>query len=274
MKRLINPALAVALLALASACQKVDRVEVKPSSFTATESGQAVTLTPTALSADGKPVEGVKFEFSTSDERVATVDAAGTVTAAKTGAATITVKSGERSAKVPVEVIVPATIVVKDAPFTLMGLGSTATLEAQVQDETGRGVPGAQVDFATADPQIAEVSGTTLTAKAEGTTTLKATSGGVEESFDVTVKLPEVASLAFEGAPANLKVGEIVQFAVAAKGTDGAAINGVTAMFTSSNEKLAIVDATGKVTAVKPGAVTITAKSGDQSTETKLTIKK
>ena len=40
------------------------------------------------------------------------------------------------------------------------------------------------------------------------------------------------------------------------------------------NEKLATVDATGKVKAVKVGAVTITAKSGDKSAETKSTIKK
>jgi uncharacterized protein YjdB len=274
MKKFLNPVVAVAILVLASACQSVDRIDVEPSSFTATEPGQSVTLKPTAMTKDGKPVEGAKFEFSTSDERVATVDATGKVTAGKTGSAVITIKSGEKSAKATVDVSIPATIAVKNAPFNLVGVGTTATLEAQVQDETGKAIPGAKVDFAVADPQIAEVSGTTLTAKSVGATSLKATSGGLEQSFDVSVKLPEVDSIAFEGAPESLKVGESVQLAVAAKAADGKAINGATATFTSSNEKLATVDATGKVTAVKPGAVTITAKSGEKTAETKLTIKK
>ena len=127
--------------------------------------------------------------------------------------------------------------------------------------------------FASADPKIAEVSGNTVTAKGVGTTTVTATSGALKQAIEVTVKLPEVASIAFEGAPANLKVGQ-THAQRSPPRPRRAAIAGVTPTFTSSNAKIATVDATGKVTAVKVGAVTITAKSGDKTADAKITIKK
>jgi hypothetical protein len=274
MKRLMNPVVAVALITLVSACKKVDRIEVEPKTVAFTEAGKKEALKATAVTADGQPVEGVKFEFSSSDPKVATVDGNGTVVAVKSGSASIEIKGNEKSAKVPVEVSIPAAIVVKGAPITLTGVGTTATIDAQVQDDAGRPVQGAAVELASADANIAEVSGNTVTAKGAGTTSLTATSGALRQQVEVTVKLPEVASVAIEEAPATLKVGQSVALKIAAKAADGAAIAGVTPTFTSSNAKLATVDATGNVKAVKPGVVTITAKSGDKTADAKITIKK
>jgi hypothetical protein len=271
--KLFKPVVAVALLTLVSACKKVDRIEVEPKSVTFSEAGKKESLKATAVTADGQPVEGVKFEFTSSDPKVATVDGNGTVVAVKSGSASVDITGSDKSAKVPVEVSIPAAISVK-GPITLMGLGSTATVDAAVQDDAGREVKDAQVELASADPKIAEVSGKTVTAKGVGATSLTATSGALRQQIEVTVKLPEVGSIAFEGAPANMKVGESVKLKVAAKGADGAAIAGTTPTFTSSNAKLATVDATGTVKALKPGAVTITAKNGDKTADTKITIKK
>ena len=274
MKRLFNPAVAVALLTLVSACTKVERIEVEPKTVSFTEAGKKETLKASAVTAEGKPVENVKFEFSSSDTKVATVDANGTVVAVKSGKATIEVKGSEKSAKVPVEVSIPGAIVVKNNAIALTGIGTTATIDAQVQDDTGQPIQGAAVEFTSADANVAEVSGNTVTAKGPGKTQVTATSGALRQAVDVTVALPEVASVAIDGAPATMKVGESVELKVSAKAADGAAIAGVTPTFTSSNEKLATVDATGKVTAVKVGAVTISAKSGDKTADTKITIKK
>lgn len=274
MKRLLNPAVAVALLTLVSACKKVDHIEVAPKDLSFSEANKKEQVKASAVTEDGKPVEGVKFDFSSSDPKVATVDANGTVIAVKSGSATIEVKGGDKSAKVPVEVSIPGAIVLKGGPIALTGLGTTATVDAQVQDDAGRPVQGATVELASADTNVAEVSGNTVTAKGPGTTQITATSGALRQQVEVTVKLPEVASVAFDGAPATLKVGETADLKVTAKSAGGEAIAGVTTAFTSSNEKLATVDATGKVTAVKVGAVTITAKSGDKTAETKITIKK
>lgn len=271
--KLFNPVVAVALLTCVTACKKVERIEVEPKTVSLTEAGKKETLKATAVTADGKPMEGVKFEFASSDPKVATVDAKGTVVSVKSGSATVEIKGGDKSAKVPVEVSIPAAINVK-GPIALTGVGSTATVDATVQDDAGRPVNDAQVELTSADPNIASVSGKTVTAKGVGTTSLTATSGALRQQIEVTVKLPEVSSIAFEGAPANMKVGESATLKVAAKGADGAAIAGVTPTFTSSNEKIATVDATGTVKALKVGAVTITAKSGDKTADTKITIKK
>jgi len=271
--KLFNPVVAVALLTLVSACKKVDRIEVEPKSVTFTEAGKKELLKPTALTADGQPVEGVKFEFASSDPKVATVDANGAIVAVKSGSASVDVKASEKAAKVAVEVSIPAAITVK-GPITLSGLGSTATVDATVQDDAGRTVKDAQMELASADPKIAEVSGMTVTAKGVGTTSLTATSGALRQQVEVTVKLPEVASIAFDDAPANIKVGQSATLKIAAKGADGAAIAGVAPAFTSSNAKIATVDATGTVKALKAGTVTITAKSGDKTADTKIAIKK
>lgn len=274
MKRLFNPLMAASIVLLASACQKLERIEVKPEKVQLSEAGQAVTLAARGLTADGEPVEKAEFEFSSSDAKVATVDATGKVSAVKSGTAGITVKSGEKSALTPVEVVIPSAITVKGAPFTLTGLGSEAVVESEVQDDAGRPVKEAKLEYAAADANVVAVEGNKLVAKAVGTTSVTVSSGKLKQSFDVTVKLPEVDAVAFETVPATLKVGESAALAVVAKGTDGASIQGVSFTFTTSDEKVATVDAAGKVTAVKAGAVTIKAEGGSKATEAKLTIKK
>ncbi len=273
MKRLLNPVMVVAVLTLASACKKVERIEVEPKSVALNTPSQKETLKVTAVTADGKPVDGVKFEFSSADKNVATVDAQGTVIAVKSGSTTVEVKGNDKSTKVPVEVSIPSKIVTK-GPITLTGIGTKATIDAQVQDDAGHPIKDAKVEFGSADPKIAEVAGNTVTATGVGTTQVTATAGALRQTLEVTVKQPEVAALAIEGAPADLKVGQSATLNVTAKAADGNTIAGVTPTFTSSNEKLATVDATGKVTAVKVGAVTITAKSGDKTADAKITIKK
>ena len=272
--KLFNPLMAASLVLLASACAKVERIQVKPEKLALSEAGQVLTLSARGMTADGKPVEKAEFQFSTSDAKVATVDATGKVTAVKSGSAAITIKSGEVSAQAPVEVSIPTAILIKGAPFTLTGLGSETVVEAEVQDDAGRAVKEAKLEFSAADANVVRLEGNKLVAKAPGTATLTATSGKLKQTFDVTVKLPEVDAVAFEPMPATLKVGESASLAVVAKGTDGAAIQGVSFTYTTSNEKIATVDATGKVTAVKTGAVTIKAEGGSKAAETKLTIKK
>jgi uncharacterized protein YjdB len=92
----------------------------------------------------------------------------------------------------------------------------------------------------------------------------------------VTVKLPEAAAVAIDTALVTLKVGESAQLNAVAKAADGAVITGVSYTFSSSNDKLAIVDETGKVTGVKPGVatITVTVKNGEKTAEAKITVKR
>ncbi|ATB27042.1 alpha-fucosidase [Melittangium boletus DSM 14713] len=275
MKKLFTPFVAVSVVLFGSACQKVEKIAVTPSKVALSEAGQTAQLAPQALTGEGEPVQKATFEFASSDGQVATVDPLGKVTAVKSGSATITVKSAEVSATTPVEVVIPSTLVLQGAPLTLTGLGSEGALTAEVKDDAGRTVPDAKVELSSADANVVAVEGNTLKAKAVGTTTVTATSGALKQTAEVTVKLPDVDTVAFtETVPATLKVGESAALAVVAKGTDGASIQGVSFTFTTSDEKIATVDAEGKVQAVKPGSVTIKAEGGSKAAETKLTIKK
>ena len=274
MKSLFNPLMAASVVMLASACAKVERIEVKPAKVELSEAGQSVALSAQALTADGKAVEKAELAFVSTNTKVATVDATGKVTAVKSGSANISVTSGEVSAAAPVEVVIPSAILIKGAPFTLTGLDSEAVVEAEVQDDAGRAVKDAKLEYTAADANVVQVDGNKLVAKAVGTAKVTAKAGKLTQEFEVSVKLPEVDAVAFETVPASLKVGESAPLAVVAKGADGAAIKGVSFTYTTSNEKIATVDASGNVTAVKAGAVTIKAEGGSKATEAKLTIKK
>ncbi|XXF76010.1 Ig-like domain-containing protein [Myxococcaceae bacterium GXIMD 01537] len=274
MKRIYAPLMTAALVVLAAGCKKVETVDVKPATSTLTEAGQTASLQARGLTKDGEAVEKAQFTFASSDPAVATVDANGVVSAVKSGSATITAKTEEKSGAASIEVVIPSAIVIEGGPVTLTGLGTKAELKGQVQDDASRPVADAKVEYTSADAQIVEVKDNTLVAKAVGSTTVKATSGKLEQTVQVTVKLPDVAELAFDTVPATLKVGESAPLVVVAKAADGAAIQGVTFAFTTSDEKVATVDASGKVTAVKAGAVTITAAGGSKSAETQLTIGK
>lgn len=274
MKKLLTPVLTAALLVLATGCKKVERVEVTPPTSKLSEAGQTVALKASALTKDGEPVEKAQIQFASSDPTVATVDAKGQVSALKSGSATITVKADEKSGAASIEVVIPSAIVLKDPPSTLTGLGSQAKVEAHVQDDAGRPVEDAKVELASADANIVEVKDNTLVAKAVGIAKVTATSGKLQQAFDVEVKLPDVAELAFDTVPAALVVGESAPLVVVAKAVDGAAIQGITVAYTTSDEKVATVDGTGTVTAVKAGAVTITAAGGSKTAEAKLTIAK
>ena len=71
---------------------------------------------------------------------------------------------------------------------------------------------------------------------------------------------PKVSSVTVTGPASNaLKINGAVAFTAAAKDSSGTAITGKTFTFTSSDENIASVDSSGKVTAKRFGKVTITA---------------
>jgi hypothetical protein len=73
---------------------------------------------------------------------------------------------------------------------------------------------------------------------------------------------PKVSSITVTGPSTNsLKLNEAVGFSAIAKDSSGAVITGKTLAWTSSDEKIATVDSSGKVTAKHFGTVTISASA-------------
>lgn len=81
--------------ATVTVAQRVSAVAVMPPPADSVVAGDTLRLSAEAFDANGHPVAGAEFEWSSSDAAVATVDAAGLVTAVRSGTATITASAGE-----------------------------------------------------------------------------------------------------------------------------------------------------------------------------------
>jgi uncharacterized protein YjdB len=235
-----------------------------------------VVLKATPKDADGKAVEGVAVAFSTSDVKVATVDAAsGKVTAVDSGDAKISAGvEGKISVDVPVKVSIPASVSLAPAEVKLDGVGAKATVVAKVLDSKGREIPTAQVAWESGNPAVATVVGGEITAVGGGAAQVFAVAAGVRAPVAVTVAVPQVAAIDVEKKIPDIKVGATHKLKVAAKDAQGKEIPGLTLTFTSADPKIATVDATGMVTAVAKGKTKVTVAAGEKNATVEIKVKK
>lgn len=156
------------------------------------------------------------------------------------------------------------TPVITGVPGT-MQVGDTAKLNVQISPAMGvsTGVWG------TTDSAIIEVSADgVITAKANGSAVITFTTvDGTVARATVTVgKAPQSAVI--NGAPETLQVGEYVQLTATVEPSDAAQ----TGTWTTSDDKIATVDSTGRVTGVNAGTVTITFTTTDGNVTTSVQI--
>lgn len=158
---------------------------------------------------------------------------------------------------------VPASISITAATSgALVSLGETRALTASVADASGANLSGAVVTWSTSDAGVATVAGSgttaTVTAVGNGGTTITATSGGVTSTIAVTVAQRFAQVTATVGS-ATLAIGATGSITVTARDGRGNPIAGTTgATFTTSDRTRVLVDASGALIAVAPGAAVIT----------------
>ena len=207
------------------------KVVITPTGVEAPETLELVTNGENSKNLDAKmtPEDAteVKLAYTSSDESVATVDENGLVTAVADGECTIT------------------TYVVADAP-------ATAETAAVVTDEE-KPTEGENAE-ATADSETVTMPDN-----------LDAAFGVVPEGLSATTKVTvttKVESITLDKTEGILNVGNTVTITAAV--TPEEATNPAVT-WSSSDESVATVDETGKVTAVATGNATITATSEDDS---------
>ena len=204
--------------------------------------------------------------WSSSDPAVATVDNEGHVTAVAPGTAavTVTASQGTRTYTASCEftVIEGVTDLTLNKSSLKLAVEGTAVLKATVQPEQFEG----QVKWSSSDTKIAKVSGKgKVTALKAGTCTItcKATDGsGMEASCEVTVYVP-VTKLK-PSTTKQIVISETKTQKVSVKVSPANATD-KSVTWSSSNKKIATVDSKGKITGVKKGSCTITAKANDGS---------
>ena len=222
--------------------------------------GETATLTATVKPDDASDKN---VAWASSDESVAKV-ADGNVTAVKSGKATITAKCGGKTAECAVTVTVPTGSVTLDKTSLSLAVGETAQLIATVRpdDATDK-----NVSWTSSDESVAKVDNGMVTAVKAGKVAITAKCGDKTAECAVTVTVP-TGSVTLDKATLTLAVGETATLTATVK-PDDATDKNVT--WTSSDESVAKV-ADGRVTAVKAGKATITARCGGKTAECAVTV--
>ena len=199
--------------------------------------------------------------WSTSNESVVAVDQTGKVTAVAGGEADITAKAGEETATCVVTVSVPVSSVTLSKQSLTLVEGESETLVVTVNPEDAT---DKTVTWSSSNAQIATVDQNgKVTAVKEGTTTITVNAGDKSASCVVTVnkKVIPVESIVLNKSTLTLDKGASETLIATVKPDDA---TDPTVTWTSSDEKVASVDANGKVVAIGGGGAVITAKAGSQ----------
>ena len=229
--------------------------------------GQSETLTATVAPANATDKT---VTWSSSDATIASVDQNGKVTALKSGSAAITAKAGEKSAICTVTVTTPVESVSLDRNNVTLEVDQTTTLVATIHPNDA---DEKTVVWTTSNASIATVTGGVVKAVAVGTATITASVGGKSATCTVTVNsnVVPVTSVTLNKTELSLVEGEsetLTATVAPANATDK------TVTWSSGDATIASVDQNGKVTAMKEGSTTVTAKAGEKSALCTVTVTK
>ena len=234
------------------------------------EEGENYTLTATVSPADAT---NKTVNYSSSDSRVATVDANGNITAVKAGYAYIYAKSvdgpyaysyvtvkAKETPQPPAEVKV--TNITLDTRYLRLDAGKKYELNYTVYPYNAT---DKTLTWTSSNENVATVENGVITAIGRGSAYITATSSnGVQTSCYVDVygeaKPVKVTGLYFSDRQLGLKVGETKAASVLFT-PNNATNKSVT--YSSLNSSIARVDENGNITGVRPGTVYIYARSVD-----------
>jgi uncharacterized protein YjdB len=235
--------------------------------------GDSVQLTANGTFSDGKTIDiTTMVTWSSSSDATATVSATGVVAGVAFGNATITASLDGITASAAIDVPTVAEKIL--TAITVTPVDPTIAPNANVQLAATATFSDQSTADITASVTWASDNGSVATVDANGLVTATATPGtakitaallGVSGSTTVTVVLgaPTLVSIAVTPASSTLHVGATQQMTATGTLSDTTTQDlTATAAWTSSDNAIATVDATGLVTAKAAGTATITATSG------------
>ena len=203
-----------------------------------------------------------------SDPEVATVEG-GKVSALKAGTATITAKAGEKEATCALTVqkrYIPVESISLDKTDLTLVKGTSEDLTATVSPDNAT---EPDVTWTSSNPDIAKVEGGKVTAVNGGSATITAKAGEKEATCEVTVTVP-VESVTLDQTELTLVEEQQATLTATVNPADA---TDKTVSWSSSDPEVASVEG-GKVSALKAGTATITAKAGEKEATCKVTVQK
>lgn len=146
------------------------------------------------------------------------------------------------------------------APAITVYESDLVQLTASYRDAYGVVVPNAPVTWSVVDTLRAELSANgSLFALSAGTMRVKAQSGALSATYDLTIVRAPVLKVVVTAMTPTLSRGEVTVIGVKPEGPGNRFLTGRTIALTSDQPHIAMVDAAGRLRAVSPGTATIRA---------------
>ena len=236
--------------------------------------GQVLDANASAMDSAGRPISGATIAWQSSNPGIATVTAAGRVTALVAGNVNIIALAGGKTGVVPVVVArrAPTSMSIIPNPPTV-GLGGTTQLSGAVLDQNGQKIVGPVISWTSDNPGLATVSSSgLLSGVSAGQANITAASGGLNVRVRATVGAAPDATVSLSPSSTQVLDGDSVAFAPTLKDAGGNVLSGRSIVWTSSNPATATVSSNGVATGVAIGIATITATSEGKSGTATLTV--
>ncbi len=242
--------------------------------------GVVETLTATIRDAAGNILPNRFVVWQSSNNAIATVTNNGgnttQVQGVSAGTVTITATSEGKSGTASVTVTGSGSGSISVNPTGVtVGVGTTVQLTPVVRDAAGNPIAGAAVTFTSSDPAVASVSATgVVTGNAAGTATITIAGGGMSITIPATITVAgtPVSTVTLTLPNPAVCVGKSTQLTAVVKDASGNILTGRNVTFTSNNNLVATVTASGLLTGLVAGVVDITATSEGKSTTATATI--
>ena len=249
-------------------------VTVSPATTELNALGTTEQLTAEVRDQNGQVMAGASVTWASSSAAVATVSAAGLVTAAGNGTATITAAAGGVSGTATVTVAQTVSAVAIAPVADSLVAGDTLRLAAEATDANGHAVAGVEFAWASEDTMVAVVDATGLvTGVGAGEVEITATASGLAARATLVVAAPAPTTVAVTPDTVRLAaLGDTVRLAAEVRDQLGRVMERESAAWASGDTLVATVDSTGLVTAAANGAATITAMAGEASGTAVVTV--
>ncbi len=247
---------------------------VTPSS-PAAPSGFGKHLRAVGTLSDGTTQDVTDAAVWSSQRRDIAIVQAGLVSAIRPGVTAIDVSMLGVSARTPFTVTDASVLSLEVTPHqhtTALGVDVPFTARAAFSDGTERDVT-ADVQWSSSDAALASVSYGLVTTLRTGFVTITAELANATTTADLTITAATLSRVTLTPATATLLRGRSLDLVLTGEFTDGSQVDlSAQALWSSSAAQLAVVNAHGRVDAVLPGVVTITAQLGRFAASSTVTV--
>lgn len=232
--------------------------------------GASGTASASGVDQFGMPIVLSTIEWSTGTPSVATVSAAGVLTALSSGQTQVVATVGGKIGRATLTVLdVPVSSVTIAPSLATLLPGASTQLVATVLDVSGRPVAGRAMTWGSADSsKVIVTPGGVITGVATGTTNVTVSVGGKSATAIVSVAAPgEPATIEISARTVRLVVGDTLQLAATVRDAEGHVLTGhdVTwSMSVAAGQGVATLSGAGVVRAVSAGTVVVEAESEGQ----------